>query len=379
MAGIYIHIPFCRQACHYCDFHFSTYKALIPPVLEAIGKELVLQQDFFMGTPVETIYLGGGTPSLLEIQDLQGLLDLVFKLYPVENSCEITLEANPDDLKKKKIRELRTLGINRLSIGAQSFQQEFLTYLNRAHSAVDIQHAFFHARDCGFDNINLDLIYAIRGKSMDMLKKDLGEIEKLRPEHISAYCLTIEQKTVFGRWQEKGKISPVPDEEAAEQFEYVADRLSKQSYDHYEISNFSLPGYTSRHNTNYWKGSLYLGVGPSAHSFNLRQRQYNISNNSLYVKSLNQGLIPSTIDHLSIPDRINEKILTELRTKWGCDFVRIHKEFNLDLIEKNRAYLHELVENNMIVLSGGIIKLQRKGMLFADRIASDLFVTEYDI
>jgi oxygen-independent coproporphyrinogen-3 oxidase len=379
MAGIYIHIPFCRQACHYCDFHFSTYRALTRPVLEAIGKELVLRQNFLAGAPVDTIYLGGGTPSLLDIHDLSNLLELIFKLFPVRDSCEITLEANPDDLNKRKVQELRYSGINRLSIGAQSFQDEFLSYLNRIHSAEDIKRSFYYARDCGFENINLDLIYAIRENSADRLKKDIEEIEKLRPEHISAYCLTIEPATVFGRWTDKGRISPVPDQEAAEHFEMVANRFSMMDYDHYEISNYARSGFISRHNTNYWKETAYLGIGPSAHSFNFDQRQFNIANNALYVKSLDQGKIPSTIDYLSIKDRINERILTGLRTKWGCDLPGIQKDFGMDILYRHREYLQDLSDKGMIMLRDGIMKLQQKGMLFADRIASDLFVTEEEI
>ncbi|MBR9998179.1 MAG: radical SAM family heme chaperone HemW [Cyclobacteriaceae bacterium] len=379
MAGIYVHIPFCRQACHYCDFHFSTYHKLIRPVLEAIGRELHLRQDYLQGAAVETIYFGGGTPSLLNPEDLQVLLDQIYEIFPVPGSCEITLESNPDDLNKKKVRALRSMGINRLSIGAQTFHDEYLTYLNRVHTAEDIKRSFFNARECGFDNINLDLIYAIRENYTDMLKKDLVEIGNLRPEHISAYCLTIEPVTVFGRWLDKSKIPPVPDHEAAEQFEIISEHLGLLQYDHYEISNFALPGYFSRHNTNYWMENVYLGIGPSAHSYNLKQRQHNLDNNSRYIKSLTMGNIPATIEYLSIPNRINERILTGLRTSRGCDLNGIRKDFGVDILGKNGDYIQELADKEMVILTDGIMKLNRKGMLFADRIASDLFVSEGEI
>jgi oxygen-independent coproporphyrinogen-3 oxidase len=376
MAGIYLHIPFCRQACHYCDFHFSTYHPLFRAVIKALSAELRIRKDYLGDAPVETIYFGGGTPSLADSGDLGRLLDIIYKLYPVQNSCETTLEANPDDLSEEKLKELKSLGINRLSIGAQSFNDEILTYLNRVHRAHDTRRAFLNARESGFGNINLDLIYAIRPDHMDILKEDVREILELRPEHISAYCLTIEPRTVFGKWVEKKRIPLVPDDQSAEQYDYLSMEFSSRDYDHYEISNFGLHGYLSRHNMNYWKDQIYLGVGPSAHSYNQVNRQYNVSNNSHYIQSLESGKIPATIDYLSVPDRINERILTGLRTIWGCDLEGIQNDFGIDILEANRDSIQKLIKNEMIILDNGILKLNKKGRLFADKIASDLFVIE---
>lgn len=376
MAGIYLHIPFCRQACYYCDFHFSTYHLLIPAMIKAISTELRIRKDYLGGASIETIYFGGGTPSLLQTGDLQALLEIIAHLYPVHDDCEITLEANPDDLNKNKLTELKSLGINRLSIGIQSFNDEILAYLHRVHRSHDARQAFLNARETGFDNINLDLIYAIRNDYMGTLKDDLKEFLELMPEHISAYSLTIEPRTVFGRWLDKHKMSEVPDHETAEQFEYISSLLGMHDYDHYEISNYARNGHISRHNTHYWQGIPYLGIGPSAHSYNLEHRQYNISNNSSYIRSLENRKIPSTMDYLSISDRINERIMTGLRTKWGCDLTGIKNEFGLDMLEINRDYIRELVDDEMIILSDGIMKLSRKGKLFADKIASNLFVTD---
>lgn len=345
------------------------------PVLEAIGIEIEMRQDYLGGAPVDSIYFGGGTPSLLNTNDLHRLLDLINKYHHVNEEAEITLEANPDDLNKKKTRELISAGINRLSIGAQTFNDEFLGYLNRVHTAGDIIRSFSHARDSGFNNINLDLIYAIRENSDRILEDDLRKIDELRPEHISAYCLTIEPDTVFGRWLDKGKFNAVPDEDAAIQFNRVADHLSGIGYTHYEISNFARQGWLSRHNTSYWKEESYLGAGPSAHSCNILSRQFNIANNSLYCKSLKQGKIPATLEHLSVPERVNERIMTGLRTAWGCDLAKIRRDFGVDIRKNNIGYLNELSGRNMIELDGDILKLRRKGMLFADRIASELFVS----
>ena len=343
-------------------------------MIKALTEELKIRKDYLNGAPIETIYFGGGTPSMLKASDLQQLLDIIFKHLPVQDPCEITMEANPDDLHKDKLNELRSMGINRLSIGAQSFNDKILTYLHRAHKASDTRKVFANAREAGFDNINLDLIYAIRNGHLDILKKDLEAILQLGPEHISAYSLTIEPRTVFGNWLMKNKISCVPDHQSVEQFEYVSDTLTARHYDHYEISNYALKGFLSRHNTNYWREKPYLGIGPSAHSYNLESRQYNIDNNALYIKSLENGKIPATMDYLSRSDRINERILTGLRTRWGCDLTAIKRDFDADILENNRDYIQKLIKDEMMILNGRILKLKKKGRLFADKIASDLFV-----
>lgn len=343
-------------------------------MIKALTKELKIRKDYLYGAPIETIYFGGGTPSLLKASDLQQLLNIIYKYHPVQDRCEITLEANPDDLHKDKLNDLRSMGINRLSIGAQSFNDKILAYLHRAHKASDTRNVFLNAREAGFNNINLDLIYAIRKGHLDILKKDLEAILQLGPEHISAYSLTIEPRTVFGNWLMKNKIIGVPDHQSVEQFEFISDSLTARHYDHYEISNYALKGFLSRHNTNYWQEKPYLGIGPSAHSYNMENRQYNIDNNALYIKSLENGKIPATMDYLSGSDRINERILTGLRTRWGCDLAAIKRDFGVDILEDNRDYIQKLVKDEMMILTGRILKLKKRGRLFADKIASDLFV-----
>jgi oxygen-independent coproporphyrinogen-3 oxidase len=378
MAGIYIHIPFCKQACHYCDFHFSTNQQSRKDLVESIVKEIHLQRSYLRGEDIQTIYFGGGTPSLLIPEEVSLILHAIDSTQNVIKSPEITFEANPDDLTPIRLAEYFDVGVNRLSIGIQSFHSEILTFLNRAHDAASAITTFQMARKAGFKNISIDLIYAIPGEREEQWAEDIRRAIELNPEHISCYSLTIEEKTVFGKWSVAGKIKPTDEEIASRHLEMLMVELESAGYEHYEISNFAKPGFYSKHNSNYWKEEMYLGIGPSAHSFDGASRQSNISNNSLYVKSIHQGVIPSEREVLSSANKINEYILTTLRTSWGTDLEKMRRVYNYDLRKENNEYLSTLLENGMVVLHADVLTLTRKGKLLADKISSDLFVLDHD-
>ena len=374
MAGLYIHIPFCSQACHYCDFHFSTNLRTRSDMVDAIRKELDMQRHYLRDESIATIYFGGGTPSLLQAGELKTIFSSIQRHFVVEPSAEITLEANPDDLTPQRLESFRDLGINRLSIGIQSFDDEVLKFLNRSHNARAASECVVNARQAGFENISVDLIYAIPGQDDRAWTENIYQAVDLQPNHISSYSLTIEEKTVFGKWSAKGTLHAATDDVAAVQFETLMDALENRGFEQYEISNFSKPGFQSRHNSNYWKEQRYLGVGPSAHSYNGESRQFNISNNSTYLTSIKTGKIPFEREVLTIEDRINEYLLTGLRTSWGCDAEKIKTEFRYDLLADQNSYIKSLIEKNLIALDGAVLKLTKAGKLLADRIASDLFV-----
>ncbi|HEU5292070.1 MAG TPA: radical SAM family heme chaperone HemW [Cyclobacteriaceae bacterium] len=374
MAGIYIHIPFCKQACHYCDFHFSTNQETRKEFIQSVVREVKIQQDYLMGEVIQTVYFGGGTPSMLEARELELVLEAIRSSQQVMEGAEITLEANPDDLSLSKLKELSLLGINRLSIGIQSFHAEILTFLNRAHDANTAIISFQHAREIGFKNISIDLIYGMPNETEDQWKEDIRRAISLQPDHISCYALTIEPKTVFGKWSATGKLKPADDETAARHLEILMDELEQAGFEHYEISNFAKPGFQSRHNSSYWKQEKYLGVGPSAHSYNGSSRQFNIRNNNLYIRSLKNDVIPFEREELSQEDLINEFILTTLRTNWGTDLKKIKQDFGYDLLNKNTDYLSKIFNSELAVLENGVLRLTRKGKLLADKISSDLFV-----
>ena len=374
MAGIYVHIPFCKQACHYCDFHFSTNLRLKSNMLEAIQKELVLQQGYLGKEKVASIYLGGGTPSLLEVEEIAVLIKQIKQIFSCNEPLEVTLEANPDDIDLVKLVGLRDIGINRISIGIQSFQDSLLKYLNRAHDAAKALASLELILKAGFKNFNLDLIYAIPGETEAMLSNDLALATQFQPSHISAYCLTIEPNTAFGRWLETGKIKAVEDETAAKHFNLLVTTLLSSGYDHYEISNFSLPGYQAQHNTNYWKRGIYLGIGPGAHSYNGITRQHNIANNQLYVQSIEKSRIPSTVELLESRDHINEYIMTSLRTKWGCNMIFLKTNYQYDLKIQHPDYLEQLIFRQLAYIDEEKLLLTTAGKLLADKIAADLFV-----
>lgn len=365
MAGIYIHIPFCKQACYYCDFHFSTKLDLKEQMIDAIVKELAMQKDYLGGETINTVYFGGGTPSLLTKEEIGKILH---SITSVDANAEITLEANPDDLTLQKLHDLKSAGINRLSIGIQSFENDILKFFNRAHNAEDSVRCLSDARSAGFDNISIDLIYGVPGSNNDAWHSGIGKALSFKPEHISAYSLTIEERTVFGKWKASNKLTPVNEETVAQQFEMLMDILTKNGYDHYEISNFGFPGFHSRHNSSYWSGDKYLGVGPSAHSYDGTSRQFNVSNNAIYIREIEKGEIPFEREVLSERDKINESLLIGLRTSEGCTI-------NFRLSAEQSDYITQLVTLGNASFDGRTLKLTDKGKLLADKIASDLFVS----
>lgn len=375
MSGLYIHIPFCKQACHYCDFHFSTNLQTKQQVIESICKEISLQKDYLgKNTTLQTIYFGGGTPSLLNAKELDHIFQTIYRYFTVSPHAEITLEANPDDLTAGKFQMLQHSPVNRLSIGIQSFYDPHLQYMNRAHQAQEATDCVKQAQDAGFSNISIDLIYGIPHPDHSVWEKDLYTAINLHIQHISAYCLTIEPDTAFGNWLRKGKIQSVEEEFSIHQFAMLTNTLDSAGFEQYEISNFALPGYHSKHNSNYWKKQTYLGVGPSAHSYDGKTRQYNVSNNTNYIKALETNNIPATLEILSVPDQVNEYILTSLRTKWGCDLKEIDLHHKIDLRQKNEKYINTILAKNLITIEDHILKLTPAGKLLADQIASDLFI-----
>ncbi|MBX9889652.1 MAG: radical SAM family heme chaperone HemW [Amoebophilaceae bacterium] len=372
--GIYLHIPFCKQACHYCNFHFSTNLKLKSLMVESMQKELMLHQSYFNARSITSIYFGGGTPSLLTVAETTHLLNTIFKYFAVEPGVEITLEANPDDLTLDKLKEWLHIGINRLSIGIQSFNDATLRYMHRAHTSAMAQRSVEWARKAGFDNVGIDLIYGIPDATIVDCQTDLEKLLALAPDHISTYCLTIENKTVFGHWYKEGKIREPAEELVAAQFLLIIEACKKQNYLHYEISNFCKPGKYSRHNANYWKKGPYLGIGPSAHSYNGLERQWNIANNSLYIKSIRAEKLPYSSERLTIANQINEYIMTSIRTCWGCDFSWIYNQYTIDLMELQRTYITNIILKKLAYLVENKLYLTNNGKLLADSIARDLFV-----
>lgn len=376
MSGIYLHIPFCKQACHYCDFHFSTNISLKGALVQAMADEISLRGDYLQGERVDTIYFGGGTPSLLHADELQLLLGKLYQHHEVAPDAEVTLEANPDDLTAAKLAEFKLLGINRLSIGIQSFDDAVLRYLNRAHDARSAIASVNLARNAGFDNLTIDLIYAIPGLSLEGWLANIDRAIALGPPHISAYTLTIEEKTVFGNWLSRGKLKAVSEDLAATQLEALMTKLSGAGYNQYEISNFAFPGRESRHNSSYWQGVPYLGIGPGAHSYDRTSRLANIANNHHYVRALQQKQLPAEKEVLSRRDRINEYILTSLRTAVGCSLSALRTEFDHDVLKRHAKYLAELERHGLLSVQDQHLRLTPAGRLMADRIASDLFLPD---
>lgn len=374
MAGLYIHIPFCKQACHYCDFHFSTGLRGKREMVTALLREITLQKDYLAGETLESVYFGGGTPSLLEVTDISRIFETISTHFSIEKGAEITLEANPDDLSRAKIAGLRQTPVNRLSVGIQSFYEPHLRFLNRAHSAQEATNCIRSAQEAGLTNISIDLIYAISHPDHSVWEEDLQRASGLNVPHVSAYCLTIEPRTVFGSWLRKGKL-PAPDEHfAAEQFEMLISHLEEHGYEQYEISNFAKPGWYARHNTNYWKNKKYLGIGPSAHSFNGAQRQFNVANNAQYLQAIGEGHLPCMVESLTPAESANEYVMTSLRTQWGCDTGYIRQQYGFDLLQLNGRYLVHCQREDLLTIQDGVIILAAKGKLLADRIASELFI-----
>jgi oxygen-independent coproporphyrinogen-3 oxidase len=376
MAGIYFHIPFCRQACHYCDFHFSTQTKSMDEMVKALLRETQARAEYLEGETVETIYFGGGTPSLLPTDDINRILDAVYTYYPVSKDAEITLEANPDDLTYLKILELARSPVNRLSIGIQSFRDQDLRWMNRAHSASQADYAVKCSQDRGFNNITIDLIYSIPEMSDRDWLENIRKAVDLDVQHISAYSLTIEPKTVFGHQWAKQELHVVDDAASSGHFLTLVHELTRSGFQHYEVSNFCLPGMESKHNSAYWKGKKYVGVGPSAHSFNGDSRQWNVSNNARYTQGWLNGTPHFEVEQLDQRTKLNEYLMTRLRTTWGVDLDYIHTTFGVDLWKIESDYLQQLLQDGMMSKENATLKLTTKGLLQADRIASELFILE---
>ncbi len=372
MAGIYIHIPYCKQKCSYCDFHFSTNLQTKSQLIESINKELVLRKDE-INQPLETIYFGGGTPSILSEYELQSIFDTIAKNYTTSSLKEITLEANPDDLSKEKLEFLKSTPINRFSIGVQSFFEEDLKLMNRAHNAQEAETSIKLAQDFGFDNITIDLIYGSTTTTNDMWLKNLEKAIHLNVPHVSSYALTVEEKTVLDHQIKKGLTKPIDDERQNDQFQLLVDTLTNHDFVQYEISNFGKEGYFSIHNSNYWKGVHYLGIGPSAHSYNGNTRAWNISNNAKYIQSIQQNHLPHEIEVLNEVDKFNEMIMIGLRTIYGIDLNRINSEFSQPLIDSFNREINQLLKENLVEKQEDKIILKPEAKFFADGIASRLF------
>jgi oxygen-independent coproporphyrinogen III oxidase len=374
LAGIYLHIPFCKQACHYCDFHFSTNQSLKTELSQSIAKELSVQANYLNGQPIETIYWGGGTPTLLTASEFEIILNGLHAHFDLSNVNEVTIEANPDDLSKTKLELLKQLRFNRLSIGIQSFDDATLAYFNRAHNSAEALSCMEDSRNAGFDNISIDLIYSIPNQSLDHWKQTIQKAISLNPEHISAYCLTLEDKTVFGKQHKKGIIKAVDEETSATNFEILIETLAKSGYEQYEISNFCRPGRESKHNSNYWRQIHYLGVGPSAHSFNGTSRQANCSNNHQYIKSLRTATLPCEVELLTRENKINEYLFTSLRTSWGCSRTFLITNYQFDLAEL--PAMQSFIAKGLITEKDNTYFLSQKGRMLADYISGELFISD---
>lgn len=373
MAGLYIHIPFCKQACHYCNFHFSTSLKQKNRLVKALLRELALQKDYLKGAPLQSVYFGGGTPSLLPAADIQALLHGLRRYHDMHPEAEITLEANPDDLSPAYLESLSWTGINRLSIGLQSFVQEDLEFMNRAHSAQEAEQCLEWARAAGFKDLTVDLIYGSPFLSNAQWLENIEKVIEARVPHISCYALTVEPKTALAHFVKTGKYPAPSEERAAQHFELLLERLTAAGYEQYEISNFCIPPHYAQHNSNYWLAKPYLGVGPSAHSFNGENRQWNVANNPQYYKAIEAGEVPCELEQLSSAERFNEYLLTGLRTKWGCSAERL-REWGEAVWTHFQKEAATFLDSGHLEEQVGRYVLSPKGRLLADYILSRLFL-----
>ncbi len=373
MAGIYLHIPFCKQACHYCDFHFSTNLKKKDEMLWALQQELRIRKDEFKDAAVSTIYFGGGTPSVLTSREIEQLIRTVYQNYKVVDDPEITLEANPDDLSSQKLKELAASAVNRLSIGIQSFFEEDLKLMNRAHNAEQAKASLREATSM-FNNISIDLIYGIPNAGHERWKSNIRTALSFNVPHISSYALTVEPRTALQKFIEKGMIPDVDDEVAEEQFHMLMSELGKEGFVHYELSNFGKPGYFSRNNTAYWQGKTYMGIGPSAHSFNGTQRSWNIAHNIKYIQAMEQGELPQEVETLSQRDRYNEYVMTGLRTMWGVSLHKVKNEFGQHFHDYLLQQAGRHISEQFLFLDGDTLLVTKQGKFLSDGLAADLFM-----
>lgn len=371
---IYIHIPFCKQKCSYCNFHFSTSLNFKDEMIDAIKKEIFLRKDELQNKNIQSLYFGGGTPSILSGDEIKSLIDEVLKFFSFNSDIEITLEANPDDLDKNFLKQLSNSPINRLSIGTQSFFDEDLRLMNRAHNASDAEGSIKRAQDFGFENLSIDLIYGSPTSSLEIWKQNLNKTIALEVPHISSYALTIEPKTALEKWIANGKVSNPKEEEQNKEFYYMIDFLKDHDFEHYEISNFAKKGFHSRHNSAYWKYHEYLGIGPSAHSYNgFDVRSWNIANNQQYIKKLNSNLLAKETEILSPKDQFNEMIMIGLRTTWGVNMESLKSKFQEDILEVFYKEIQQKIADGILIKENNHLKIPEKHWFMADGIASDLF------
>lgn len=373
MAGIYIHIPYCRKACSYCDFYFSTNTDSKNELLAALHKEIVLRKDFITGT-IETIYFGGGTPSLLSSNEIDGMLKLIYSNYTISEQPEITLEANPDDLNETYLKELFSIGVNRLSIGLQTFDNNELVELNRLHSSNKNTEVVQLAKAAGFTNITVDLIYGSPWLSHEQWNTNIDRVLELDVPHVSCYQLTVEEKTLLHHRIKKGEIKGPDEDKIAEQFTILIQRLKENGYEHYEVSNFAKPGFFSRHNTSYWKDVPYFGFGPSAHAYDGTNRYMNVANLHQYIKQIELGQSWFTVETLNATTRYNELILTGLRTVFGVSLPKLVEKTDQTHANYFQRKAQKYIENGQMVKNGYIYTLTEEAFLFADHISADLFM-----
>lgn len=373
MAGIYFHIPFCKQKCHYCNFYSVASDKNKEAFLEALAKEIELQKNYLKNETVETIYFGGGTPSVLSADEINSLFQKLQTIFSISKNAEITFEANPDDLTKSYLQSLKRTPINRFSIGIQSFIEEDLKYLNRVHSAQQALQSIKYAQDVGFENLSIDLIYGIPTLTETNWIKNLDVFFELSLPHLSAYALTVEPKTALDVLIRKQKMKPVAEDRILDHFKILLEQMNQNNYTHYEISNFCKEPFYSLHNKNYWFRKSYLGLGPSAHSFNGNSRQWNVSNTLKYISSINSGIIPTEIEKLSEDQKYNEYILTSLRTIWGIEEKYILNQFGVSHLNDFEKSIKKYILDDKVNTEGGRYFLTNSGKLFADGIAAELF------
>lgn len=374
MAGIYLHIPFCKQACTYCNFHFTTSLRYKDDLVNALAKEAEAEKAYLGGETVNTVYFGGGTPSLLPISDLELLISALKEHYPVAPDAEITLEANPDDVTKENVRQWKGLGINRLSIGIQSFFEEELRWMNRAHNASQAKACIEASYEAGIDNLSIDLIYGSPLLTDEMWEQNVQTAIDYGIKHLSCYALTVEEKTPLHKNILQHKTVDVDSDKQARQFLQLMHWLRTAGYEHYEVSNFAQPGFRSRHNSSYWKGTPYLGLGPSAHSFNGTERRWNIPNNTVYIKTVNAGAPQREVEVLTPTQQLNETVMISLRTMEGLDLNKIEKGWGDKERNRLQKNLQKYISSGLVHLNDHHAQLTDEGMLRADGIAADLFV-----
>jgi len=372
---IYLHIPFCKQKCSYCNFHFSTSLANKAEMIAALKKEIHVRKDELQNKNLKSLYFGGGTPSLLKVDEIKSIIDEILKYYSFDSNIEITLESNPDDLTAGFLKQLSKTEINRLSIGTQSFFEDDLRMMNRAHNASEAESSIKRAQDFGLDNISVDLIYGSPTSGLEVWKQNLRKVIALEVPHVSAYALTVEPKTALNTWISQGKIAAPKEDLQNQEFFYMTDFFKDHGFDHYEISNFGKPGFHSKHNSAYWKYEEYLGIGPSAHSYNGNaDRSWNIANNKLYINTLNQNKLPKETEILTEKEQYNEMLMIGLRTFWGVDLSKLKEKFGAEILNHFEESKGQKMEEGYLIIENNHLKIPEKHWFLADGIASDLFL-----